>query len=58
MTDDPSLVNADDKVNTHHFEPSPDDPHYDADAPNKTRLKFHPDSVAPTVTGHTEAYSE
>lgn len=27
----------------HHLEPTPDDPHYDASAPNKTRLTWDPD---------------
>jgi hypothetical protein len=57
MTDDPSLVNASrDGENSHHFETQPDDPHYDADAPNKTRLKFDSDRIASTITAHTEAY--
>lgn len=40
----------------HHETPTPDDPHYDEHAPNKTRLVFDDDGVAATVTGHTEAY--
>lgn len=56
MTDDPDLVNADDTQNPHHFGVTEDDPHYDEDAPNHTRLQFDPDTIAATVTGHTAAY--
>jgi hypothetical protein len=56
MTDDPDLVNANEDDNLHHFGTQPDDPHYDEDAPNNTRVKFDDDRVAAKVTGHTEAY--
>lgn len=41
--------------NEHHFGVTEDDAHYDADSPTGVRLKFDPDSIAPIVTGHTEA---
>jgi len=41
---------------SHHLEPASDDPHYDADTENHTRLRFSPDAVAATETGHTDAY--
>lgn len=49
-------VNAGGGENMHHFETQEDDDHYDPDAPNKTAPKVLPDSLAPTVTGHTESW--
>lgn len=40
----------------HHLSVQPDDPHYDADTENNTRLRFSPDKVAATETSHTDAY--
>jgi hypothetical protein len=40
----------------HHLSPMKDDPHYDADTDNHTRLRFSPDKVAATETSHTDAY--
>lgn len=45
-------------IEPHHFEAQPDDPHYDESADGKSTPKFHPDEVAPTVTSHTDAYTE
>lgn len=56
MTDDPDLVNADSTTNAHHFETQPDDPHYDEEASNKTRVKQNPDSLSRYMTGHTESW--
>lgn len=59
MTDDPGLVNAGgEHGNMHHFEIQEDDPHYDPDAENKTRVKTLPEKTANTITGHTEAYRD
>lgn len=52
------MVNAGGGDNMHHFETQEDDPHYDAEAPNKTRTKNLPDALAPTLTGHTEAWKD
>lgn len=41
----------------HHLQPTEDDPHYDADSENLTRLRFDPDKVAAKMTGHTAAYT-
>jgi len=41
---------------SHHLSPSKDDPHYDPDTENNTRLRFSPDKVAVTETAHTDAY--
>jgi hypothetical protein len=38
-------------VDAHHFEVQPDDPHFGG-------VKFDPDPVAETITGHTDAYAE
>lgn len=57
MTDDPDLVNAEiGGENTHHFGVVEDDPHFDGDADNLTRLTQLPDAQAAKVSGHTEAY--
>jgi hypothetical protein len=40
----------------HHLAPSKDDPHFDPDTENNTRLRFSPDTVAMSETGHTDAY--
>ncbi len=40
----------------HHAGPLEDDPHYDADAENNTKLRQLPDKVSAKLTGHTEAY--
>lgn len=56
MTDDPELVNVNEDENQHHFGTLEDDPHYDADAENKTKLTFLPDSQAIKASGHTEGY--
>ena len=48
--------NAED--NPHHYEVQEDDPHFDADAENKTKLRQLPDKVAAKSSGHTEAYHE
>lgn len=54
---DPELPGfAEEEGNTHHYGIAEDDPHRDEDAPNKTRLRFDPDSIAGLVTSHTEAY--
>lgn len=42
----------------HHSGVLQDDPHFDADADNSTRLRFSPDKVAATETGHTDAYTK
>lgn len=49
----------------HHFEPSPDDPHYQQGARDPvtgevthTRVASDPDHVAATVTGHTDAWKD
>jgi hypothetical protein len=41
----------------HHVYPMPNDPHYDEDAPNKTKTVLIPDAIASMETSHTEAYS-
>jgi hypothetical protein len=41
----------------HHFEPTPDDPHFDPSAPNKTKTVTLPDEISSMATGHTEAYT-
>jgi len=63
QTDDPDLVNADEKNNAHHFGVLPDDPHYEEGATDyrgrvtNMRTRFDPDSVAATSTSHTDAYT-
>jgi len=44
-------VNVGGGENMHHYEVQEDDPHYDEEAPNKTRLKSHPDSLSQVLTG-------
>jgi len=57
MTDDPELVNATpDGENAHHFGVLEDDPHYDPEADNGTRLNNLPDAQAIKASGHTEGY--
>jgi hypothetical protein len=41
----------------HDSEPLPTDPHYDADAPGKTKAETIPDEISATATGNTEAYT-
>lgn len=55
MTDDETLVNADETQNQHHFGVQEDDPHYDADAPNGVRLTSLSPRDAEMLTGHTDA---
>jgi hypothetical protein len=43
---------------SHHDTVSEDDPHYDAEAENNTRLRFHADKISAKVTGHTDAYTK
>ncbi len=57
MTDDPSLVNANEDENAHHFGPTKSDAHYDKNAPNKTRVRQEPDAVSAKGAGHTAAYT-
>lgn len=45
------------KGHEHHFGPAEDDPHYDENSPNNTKLIQLPDKQAATLSGHTEAYS-
>jgi len=52
------LVNAGAGENMHHFEVQEDDPNYDPDSPTKMTARQLPDSVAPTVTSHTDAWKE
>lgn len=40
----------------HHWAVPEDDPHYDSDTDNNTRLRYSPDKVAATETSHTDAY--
>lgn len=51
------LVNVTKTENQHHFGTLEDDPHYDANSPTGTKMRFIPDAVASKATGHTEAYS-
>lgn len=51
------------EVSPHHFEVVEGDDHYEKDAKRDgvvthTRLRFHPDGVAATKTGHTDAWKE
>lgn len=64
--DDPAqaaLVNTDSSTNPHHYETQVDDPHYDEGytkdngVVSNTRPKLLPDTIAPRVTGHTDALS-
>lgn len=55
MTDDETLVNADETQNQHHFGVLEDDPHYDADSPTGVRLTTLSPRDAETFTGHTDA---
>lgn len=52
------VVDATTDEDEHHEGVTQDDPHYDADTDNNTRLRFQPDTVSKTFTGHTDAYSE
>ena len=45
------LVNAGDGVNMHHYEVQSDDAHADG-------IKVLPDSLAPVMTSHTDAWKE
>jgi len=62
MTDDASLVNADESTNAHHFGIQSDDLHYEEGATDSqgrvtnTRIQNIPDAIAPRATGHTDAY--
>lgn len=49
-------ADADAPESQHHSGTLPDDPHYDENADNLTRMRFSPDKVAATETGHTAAY--
>lgn len=51
------VVQGTQESDPHHVFPTEDDPHHDATAPNFTRIRFNPDALAATVTGHTEAYT-
>ncbi len=43
------------KPGAHHFAVRDDDPHADPENPGQARLLFDPDSVAASVTSHTDA---
>ena len=49
---------ADAPESSHHAGTLQDDPHLSAGAPNGTQLRFSPDKVAATETGHTDAYTK
>jgi len=51
------MVNAGNGENMHHFETQPDDPHYDENSPGLTKMRTLPDSLAPTITSHTDAWN-
>lgn len=51
-------TDAGNKGEAHHLEAQEGDPHYEATAPRKTRLRYDKDDVAATMTGHTDAYKD
>jgi hypothetical protein len=52
---DPADENA--TENPHHYGVVEDDPHYDEETENHTRLKFLPDGQSAVVGSHTDAYT-
>jgi hypothetical protein len=46
------------QISPHHFGVQPGDAHYDPDNPGKAKLSHDPDSIAPKLMSHTEAYKD
>jgi hypothetical protein len=47
---------ADDPIHPAFFSVQEDDPHYDPEAENNTRLRNLPDSISPRVSSHTHQH--